>query len=316
MPDKTTSTTYTSPDSGEQRLVDRQRRRPQHDAHARSTSAAAKVTRHGERLVRHRGRATTTCTPSTRPTAARTGSAPAAADQRLVERQVDDAAATRYPAGGKAVAVPVPLPDRRRRAPRRRVPRRHRREVGRHDVSPTTSRAATNGWTASGRLSRSAPAPSHEVDPRVLPGREPAVRRLRRHAAHRPVPVQRRPHRARLGGALPVPGRHARVGGRRDATATTTPSSTRATAWRCRSTPGRRRSPTPTAPKPSNRRQPFDATFGLQATDAVVPAQAGAGRDQAEPDRQHGLGLRAEQPAASRRSTTPTRTRTTATGTR
>ena len=49
----------------------------------------------------------------------------------------------------------------------------------------------------------------------LLPGREPHVHRLRRHARGRSLPVQQRPDGARQGGALPLPGRHARLGGRR-----------------------------------------------------------------------------------------------------
>ena len=60
------------------------------------------------------------------------------------------------------------------------------------------------------------------------------------------------------------------MGGRRDLQRQQHHRARRATGSRSRSTPVRRRSPTRTAPGPSNRRQPFDATFGLQATDPVT----------------------------------------------
>ena len=76
--------------------------------------------------------------------------------------------------------------------------------------------------------------------------------------------------RARQGRALPVPGRAARLGGRRDLHRQ---QHHRASRPRPRA-PGR----CPAGPfgyedgigRPSNRRQPFDATFGLQATDDVT----------------------------------------------
>ena len=50
----------------------------------------------------------------------------------------------------------------------------------------------------------------------LLPHREPAVRRLRRHPGAGPVQLLRGRHPAQLGGVLQVPGRHARVARRPD----------------------------------------------------------------------------------------------------
>ena len=72
----------------------------------------------------------------------------------------------------------------------------------------------------------------------------------------------------------------------------------------------------PDGTRPSNRRQPFDATFGLQATDAVTlhkEVVVGKGKSQTVQTRR---GDRAVGARASRRSTTPTPTRTSARPTR
>ena len=52
----------------------------------------------------------------------------------------------------------------------------------------------------------------------------------------------------------------------------------------CPSTPARRRSPTRTAPRPSNRRQPFDATFGLEKPYRDLPPQAGLLKGSPDPE--------------------------------
>ena len=75
----------------------------------------------------------------------------------------------------------------------------------------------------------------------------------------------------------------------------------------CRSTPVRTRSPTPTASSPSNRREPFDATFGLETVDEVCLHKevAHQGQGQARRDRGRGVQLRRRTGSPSRRSTTP-----------
>ena len=186
------------------------------------------------------------------------------ADRRHVATASGRRCATPTPPAGRD-AVPVPLPDRRRRATRparssttsasRPAPRR----------SPTTSSRATGGWTADGR-GRSRPAP------RPGPRRRYYLLENRQYVGYDdtlgtgPYQFSCGLHAARLGRVLLVPARHAGVATSTTPTRTTTPPSTRASARRCRWTPARRRSPTPTAPGPSNRRQPFDATFGLEPT--------------------------------------------------
>ena len=66
-----------------------------------------------------------------------------------------------------------------------------------------------NGWTADGftRMGGSTEPPGEPL----LPGREPRLQGLRRHAEDGPVQLRPRQHQARLGGALPLPERPARL---------------------------------------------------------------------------------------------------------
>ena len=83
-----------------------------------------------------------------------------------------------------AVTVDGATAHRRRRGRRRRVDRR-----GVHASSAARPRAPC----------------------RTLPRREPGLQRLRRHPADRAVQLRLGQHQARLGGAVPVPERHARL---------------------------------------------------------------------------------------------------------
>ena len=133
--------------------------------------------------------------------------------------------------------------------------------------SPTTSRAVT---TAGPPPAGSSDQHRHRVDHgdryylvenRTYVGYDAHAARPARTSSARPDPT-------RLGRALPVPGRHARLDGRRDLRGQQHHRAPSATAC-----PAGRRAPgavhLPGRDHPSNRRQPFDATFGLQATDAV-----------------------------------------------
>jgi hypothetical protein len=181
-------------------------------------------------------------------------------------RAVDDQALVLLACRRQAVAVPVPLPDRRWRERGRRVPRRHRDGPGRHGLHRRRRVRqqrldGDQGWTISTGTETA-------TDAALLPGREP----------RQYVGYDARCRPGRTSSARPSPGptgwstSRSRTacwsGTSTGRSPTTTPAPTRA-----RARDGRRRPPAPlTYPDgtaPSNRRQPFDATFGLQAVDPV-----------------------------------------------
>ena len=63
----------------------------------------------------------------------------------------------------------------------------------------------------------------------------------------------------------------------------------------------------PDGTRPSNRRQPFDAAFGLETVPRDLPPQGGPGRQGRQPDRCRRWRRARPRTPASRRSTTPTR---------
>ena len=125
-----------------------------------------------------------------------------------------------------------------------------------------------NGWTAAGFTRHG----WHHVGAgaALLPRREPRLQRLRRDAedravqlrlGHRPVPTGWSASRTRTACSSGTP---------TVSSATTTPPSTPVAARCSRSTPARRRSSSADGVRLGNRRQPFDATFGQEKTDAVT----------------------------------------------
>ena len=174
-------------------------------------------------------------------------------------------------AGQRRGPLPLPLPERRRRPPE------PTRSSTTSSSSPAARRCSPTTWsvgTTAGRpraASRSAPAPRRRmgdryyiVENRTYVGYDVSLEEgpyQFSYALHA-RPTRSSTSRSRTGCSS---------GWSTRPTRTTTPSSIRATASRSRWMPG----PTPFGyedgiGRPSNRRQPFDATFGLQATDDVT----------------------------------------------
>ena len=230
VPDQAIETTYTAPASG-------------HSAWWTSSADDLNTTLtrsldltgmqqgdgHGEGLVRHRGRLRL---PLRRVQARRRRlDADRLADRRLDERQVVDAAV--HGSRQRPGRLPLPLPERRRRASRRRVHRRHRREERRHHAALRRRRVGRERMDRGRRLQDQHRHRDLLGRP-VLPRREPHVRRLRRDARGGSVPVQQGPHRSRTAWSTSRSRTACSCGRSTRPTATTTPSSTRATAWRSR----------------------------------------------------------------------------------
>ena len=107
------------------------------------------------------------------------------AGSRVVQRQVDRRCATPTPPAARPTLFRFRYQTDGGVHLRRRVPRRHRRQVRRHDVvhrrrrerRPTAGPPTGCGSVSTGTETATSRA--------LLPAREPAVRRLRRHPAHR-----------------------------------------------------------------------------------------------------------------------------------
>ncbi len=238
LPDEDVSTNYTTPPSG---------------SHAWWTGSAddlnetlttqvpAELTGHrvGQRVVRHRGRLRL---PLRRVLVGQRGELAACRQpgRRHVEGQLDDPA-LRLRRGWPGDAVPVPVPDGRRRAPARRLPRRHHRQRCRGQRRERSGcldgrrRVGDQHRHGGGQL------------PGVLPGREPGVRRLGRHPAGpgRTSSASRTP--PRTGWSTSRSRTACSSGTSTTRSRTTTPRSTQVRAWPCRSTPVRPSSSTRTA---------------------------------------------------------------------
>ena len=119
-------------------------------------------------------------------------------------------------------------------------------KAGKTTRSPTTSRPATTAGTPTAGRPRPAPRSTNAeryylVENRQYVGYDHTLQ-------VGPYQFSEAVHPARLGRALPVPGRHAGLVRRRDLRRQQHHRPTRVPATRCRSTPARTRSPTPTAP--------------------------------------------------------------------
>ena len=230
---------------------------------------------------------------------------PDRARRSTARRSAGRSSRSTYRRGGQNVEFRFRYADRRRRERGRRVPRRHR-DHGRQRPSFTDGvEAGASGWTADG-LDASRPAPRSRRGTALLPAREPVVHRLRRHAEDRPVQLRPGRHPARLGGALPVPERHAGLARRPRVRRQQHHRSTRVAAYALPvDARARADQPTSDGALPGNRRQPFDATFGAGATDRTRACTARWAR---QVDRRSPRPLDARRPVpAVARSTTPSR---------
>ncbi len=204
-----------------------------------------------------------------------------------------------------ALAVPLPLQDRRRLQPGRRLPRHiasrsqdlHRRRRDRRQR--LDGRRA--GRSRPARTSIDAPR-YYLIENRQYVGYDETL-------AEGPYQLLRR-HGAQQGGVLPLPGRHARLVGRpayrRQQHRREHPGA--GYALPVDATPNSFTYPDGTSP--TNRREPFDATFGL---DAIARASASTRRSPAARKKPTVTTLKAcaDGVPSRPRSTTPTRRPTT-----
>ena len=255
-------------------------------------SGTVTVTR--ERLVRHRGGLRLPVRASTPPTVGRTGTRPVPHRRRARPSGALEDAALQLQAGPAPYEVPLPLRHRRRRQRGRAFldditvktasGTDHRRRRGR--------RPAAGPPTGAGR---SRPAPRtvttqryYLIENRQYVGYDATLGRG-------PLPVLRGRHQAQLGGVLQVPARACWCGCVDDGVRRQ--QHVRSTRAAATALPGRRhgpnRSPTRTARSPSNRREPFDAAFGLdERRPKTCLHKEVPGRQEGQPDRADARGLR------------------------
>ena len=213
--------TLVAPFAGRQAVVERQRRRPQQHADPAGRPAGRCRPRCRSRLVRHRGRTTTT--PTSRSTTAPAGPpSPARITEPAEGNGIDGA---HRPAGRTGDVRPVRLrrQDRsacgsatsptaacreRSDAADGHLRRRHHGDRRRRRrCSPTVPRPAPNGWTLDGFSSVGATCTT--AVRQLLHRREPDLHVVRQVPEDRSVQLRLRQHPAGLGRALPVPERPA-----------------------------------------------------------------------------------------------------------
>ena len=141
---------------------------------------------------------------------------PSARRSRRRERQWTRRPGRTQSAGGRPEPVPVPLPDRRRRHWPARSSTTSSIKTGGTTLFTDDVESGANGWTADGWFRLSTGTEVTNARP-LLPRSRTARTSATTHTLRdRAVPVQLGLHAARLGRALPVPGRPARLDRRRE----------------------------------------------------------------------------------------------------
>ena len=253
-------------------------------------------------------RATTTSTPSTPPTVVRPG--PSSASRSPARAPSGPRRSGTLQVRWRRDDVPLPLRHRRRRQRGRRVPRRHHDEVlGRHRrrrrrVGATAGGRRT-GWKRSTGTETTNSARYYLLENRQYVGFDKTLDEgpyQFSEAFDRPNWVEFFKFQDGMLVWLVDQGYTDNNVSRRTAGARATPC------------PWTRRPNSLTYPdgtSPSNRREPFDATFGLDAVDVTCLHKQVAGRQEGAAPSSWRRAPAAGRPAAARRSTTPTRWSTT-----